>query len=46
MFYKVKTHWVFVSFWIKGMRSQVLTNKLAHIKVTKSIVIAMFLKYI
>ena len=38
MFPKVKEHWVFVSSLIKGMyfnKSYILTNELAHIKVTK-----------
>ena len=40
MFYKVKEHR------IKGIESYILTNEIAHIKVTKNVNTAMFLKYI
>ena len=47
MFYKVKKHWVFVSSKKKKcMRSYILTNELAHHKVTKYFNTAMFLKCI
>ena len=46
MFFKVKKHQVFVSSWIKGMRSNILIIELGHIKVAKNINTAMFLKYI
>ena len=46
MFSKLKKHWVFVKSWIKGKRSEILANEVAHIKVTKNIITTMFLKCI